>query len=384
MRDDKNIVTDNQDNKIKISQVITIGGAFMGFVIGSSFASGQECLQYFTGHGVLGSIGAGVIALLLYVWFVSVIVEDGRYLKLHNSGKMFNFYLGKYIGFVLEWFTPIMLFFVYSMMISASGSTFEEYYGINSNIGRAAMIIASLATVLLGLDKLVKIVGRIAPVLLIVTIIIGIISIANNPGGIANADSQLQEIKVHSNFENWALSGFMYGAYTVTGVVPYLADIGKSASTNKKNSLLGGLFGGGAFLIAVMILNFGLLANIKVVANLEIPSLYVEDSISPVFGAVFSVLLLLGIYTTAVPMMYTVCNKISSDSHSKAYKITAIVTAIVSIFGGQLSFSTMISIIYPISGYAGIVIFIGILYTKYIKKKKYEDFDENDTLVRHI
>lgn len=381
MRDDKNIVT---DNKIKISQVITIGGAFMGFVIGSSFASGQECLQYFTGHGVLGSIGAGVIALLLYVWFVSVIVEDGRYLKLHNSGKMFNFYLGKYIGFVLEWFTPIMLFFVYSMMISASGSTFEEYYGINSNIGRAAMIIASLATVLLGLDKLVKIVGRIAPVLLIVTIIIGIISIANNPGGIANADSQLQEVKVHSNFENWALSGFMYGAYTVTGVVPYLADIGKSASTNKKNSLLGGLFGGGAFLIAVMILNFGLLANIKVVANLEIPSLYVADSISPVFGAVFSVLLLLGIYTTAVPMMYTVCNKISSDSHSKAYKITAIVTAIVSIFGGQLSFSTMISIIYPISGYAGIVIFIGILYTKYIKKKKYEDFDENDTLVRHI
>lgn len=384
MRDDKNIVTDNQDNKIKISQVITIGGAFMGFVIGSSFASGQECLQYFTGHGVLGSIGAGVIALLLYVWFVSVIVEDGRYLKLHNSGKMFNFYLGKYIGFVLEWFTPIMLFFVYSMMISASGSTFEEYYGINSNIGRAAMIIASLATVLLGLDKLVKIVGRIAPVLLIVTIIIGIISIANNPGGIANADSQLQEVKVHSNFENWALSGFMYGAYTVTGVVPYLVDIGKSASTNKKNSLLGGLFGGGAFLIAVMILNFGLLANIKVVANLEIPSLYVADSISPVFGAVFSVLLLLGIYTTAVPMMYTVCNKISSDSHSKAYKITAIVTAIVSIFGGQLSFSTMISIIYPISGYAGIVIFIGILYTKYIKKKKYEDFDENDTLVRHI
>ena len=74
MRDDQNIVTDNQDNKIKISQVITIGGAFMGFVIGSSFASGQECLQYFTGHGVLGSIGAGVIALLLYVWFVSVIL----------------------------------------------------------------------------------------------------------------------------------------------------------------------------------------------------------------------------------------------------------------------------------------------------------------------
>lgn len=373
-----------EEKKLSISQIIAIGGAFMGFVIGSSFASGQECMQYFTSFGVLGSIGAGLIALVLYSWFVSTIVEDGRYLRLNNSGKMFNFYLGKHLGFVLEWFTPIMLFFVYSAMISGAGSTFEEYYGLDGNIGRGLMIVASLGTVLLGLNKLVKIVGYIAPVLLVVTMVIGILSIVNNPAGIAEADRNLQTVEVHANFGNWALSGLMYAAYTVTGVVPYLADIGKSTATNRKNSIFGGIFGGAAFLIAVMILNFGLLANILDVYNLEIPSLFVASSISPVFGDIFSVLLLLGIYTTAVPMLYTVCNKISSDSKSKAYRITAIVTAIVSIFGGQLSFSTMISIIYPISGYAGLVIFAGMIYTKYIKKKKYEDFDENDALLKKI
>lgn len=369
-----------EEKKVSISQVIAIGGAFMGFVIGSSFASGQECMQYFTGHGVLGSISAGIIALLLYVWFVTVIVEDGRKLKLHNSGKMFNFYLGKYLGFIMEWFTPIMLFFVYSTMISGAGSTFEEYYGVNGNFGRAFMIIASLLTVLLGLNKLVKIVGYIAPVLLAVTILIGVISIVSNPAGIAEADETLKHVEVNSNFSNWALSGFMYGAYTVTGVVPYLADIGKSTATNRKNALLGGIFGGGAFLIAVMILNFGLLANLSDVYNLEIPSLFVAASIHPIFGQIFSVLLIGAIYTTAVPMLYTVCNKISSDSKSTPYRVAAIVTAIVSIFGGQLSFSTMISIIYPISGYAGVVIFAGMIYTKYIKKKKYEEFDENDVV----
>lgn len=372
------------NNNIIFSQIIAIGGAFMAFVIGSSFASGQECLQYFTGHGVAGSIGAGIIACILYVWFVAQIVEDGRQMQLNNSGKMLNFYLGKYLGFAMEWFIPIMLFMVYSMMISGAGSTFEEYYGVNGNIGRAIMIAASLATVLLGLNKLVKIVGYIAPFLLIATMIIGILSIINNPEGIATADETLKNVEVHNNFNNWIISGFMYGAYTVTGVVPYLADIGKSTSTSKKNSIWGGVFGGGAFMIAVMILNFGLLANIADVYNLEIPSLFVAASISPIFGKIFSVMLILGIYTTAVPMMYTVCNKINSDSSSKAYKITAIVTAIASIFGGQLKFSTMISIIYPISGYAGIVIFIGIIYTKYIKRKKYEDFDENDTLIKNI
>ena len=103
------------------------------------------------------------------------------------------------------------------MMISGAGSTFEEYYGVNGNIGRAIMIIASLGTVLLGLEKLVKIVGYIAPVLLVVTMFIGILSIVNNPEGIAQADQNLKTVQVNTNFNNWALSGLMYGAYTVTG-----------------------------------------------------------------------------------------------------------------------------------------------------------------------
>ena len=362
------------NDKVSLSQIIAIGGAFMGFVIGSSFSSGQECLQYFTGHGLEGSIGAGLIALVLYVWLVSVIVEDGRRLKLDNSGKIYYFYLGKYFGVLLEWFTPVMLFFVYSLMISGAGATFEEYYGINGNIGRVAMILASLLTVLLGLNRLVKIVGYISPVLLVLTMIIGVVSIINNPAGIIASDEALKTVKVASNFNNWAVSGFMYGAYTVSGVVPYLADIGKSTATNKSNAYLGGLFGGGAFMIAVLILNFGLLANITEVYNLEIPSLYVAASINPIFGRVFSVLLVFAIYTTAVPMLYTVCNKISSDSKSFSYRATAIFTAVISLFGGQLSFSKLISIIYPISGYAGIIIFTGMFYTKYIAKKKYEDF----------
>lgn len=53
------------------------------------------------------------------------------------------------------------------MRSSAAGSTFSEYYGVNGNIGRSIMIIASLATVLLGLNKLVQIIGYISPVLLL-------------------------------------------------------------------------------------------------------------------------------------------------------------------------------------------------------------------------
>ncbi len=362
------------NNKVNIGQVITIGGGFMGFVIGSSFASGQEAMQYYTGHGLLGSIGVAIIALILYVWFNVVIIEDGRNLQLDQTNKMFHFYLGKYLGTFAEWFTPIMLFLVYALMISAAGSTFQEYYGINGNIGRILMIVASLGTVLLGLKQLVKIVGYISPFLLVGIMAISILAIGKNPEGIRTADEVIKTVDVNIMFKNWAISGLLYGAYTVTGVVPYLAGIGASTATNKKNAIYGGIFGGFAFIVAVLIMNFGLLANIGNVYMLEIPSLYVADQISPIFGKIFSIMLILGIYTTAVPMMYTACNRVSDDENSKLYKIAAVVTAVVGFFGGQLSFSTMVGIIYPISGYVGLIIFAGMFYTKYIKKRSYDEF----------
>ncbi|MFA5577446.1 MAG: hypothetical protein WCZ27_10160 [Tissierellaceae bacterium] len=362
------------DNKVDFAQVIAIGGGFMGFVIGSSFASGQEAMQYYTGHGLWGSIGVAVIALILYAWFNITIIEDGRKLQLEQTNKIFHFYLGKYLGTFTEWFTPIMLFMVYALMISASGSTFQEYYGINGNIGRILMIVASLGTVLLGLKRLVKIIGYISPFLLVGIMIISIIAIAKNPEGMRVANDVIKTVDINIMFKNWGISGLLYGAYTVTGVAPYLAGIGASTATSKKNAFYGGIFGGVSFIIAVLIMNFGLLANISNVYSLEIPSLYVADQISPIFGKIFSVMLILGIYTTAVPMMFTACNRVSDDESSNLFKIVAIVTAVIGFFGGQLSFSTMVGIIYPISGYVGLIIFAGMFYTKYIKKRSYDEF----------
>ncbi len=75
--------------------------------------------------------------------------------------------------------------------------------------------------------------------------------------------------------------------------------------------------------------------------------------------------------------MFTACNKVSEDEKSIKFKVAAIVTAIVGFFGGQLSFSTMVGIIYPISGYVGLIIFAGMIYTKYIKRRSYKEFLES-------
>jgi len=50
-----------------------------------------------------------------------------------------------------------------------------------------------------------------------------------------------------------------------------------------------------------------------------------------VFALMISVMLILAIYTTAGPMMFTACNRVSEDEKSNKFKAAAIVTAIVNI-----------------------------------------------------
>lgn len=355
------------NEKIHWSDVIAFGGAIMAFVIGAGFASGQEVMQFFTHLGLWGSIGAGAVAMALFGWFSAVILEDGRKLQLEDANQIFAYYCGKKIGVFFEWFVPILLFMVVSIMISGAGATVSEHYGINPNYGRIGMALFTLLTVLLGLKKLVNIIGYIAPVIIFFTMSMGIISIMKNPAGIFEADSVLKNIEISGASSNWAFSGVLYGAFSLVGLMPFTAGMGKQAK-NKKDTLFGGIFGGVTFVVGALILSTGLLANIGEVYDKQIPSLAVASGIFPVMGTIFSVMLLAGIYTTAVPMLWTAVSRVTTDETSKKYRITAIVMTIISYFGGQLQFGTMVGIVYPATGYMGMILIAGMIYTKYFKK----------------
>ena len=52
------------NEKVSISNVVKFAGAFIAFLIGSGFATGQEILQYFTAYGLKGLLTALVMVLL--------------------------------------------------------------------------------------------------------------------------------------------------------------------------------------------------------------------------------------------------------------------------------------------------------------------------------
>ncbi|MEG2648958.1 MAG: hypothetical protein RR967_06465, partial [Anaerovoracaceae bacterium] len=70
---------------------------------------------------------------------------------------------------------------------------------------------------------------------------------------------------------------------------------------------------------------------------------------------------------TAAPMFWTVCNKITKEGTQKS-KIVAVIVIILAFVLGQFPFGKLVGIIYPYTGYLGILLFICLAYNQ-IKSK---------------
>ena len=73
----------------------------------------------------------------------------------------------------------------------------------------------------------------------------------------------------------------------------------------------------------------------------------------------FSFMLIAGIYTTAVPLLWSVCDSFSKEKTSK-FTFIAVFCTIIGFIGSRLPFSMLVNTIYPMSGLFGVIIIISI------------------------
>ena len=349
--------------KVNWKDVFLFGGAVMGSVAGAGFASGQEVMQFFTHLGFAGSVGAGLVSMALLSWLTMTILEDGRTCQFHNVNAIFTYYCGSKMGLFFEWFVPTLMLMAVSIMISAAGAAVNEHYGWHPAVGRTLMALLALTTVLLGLKQMVRIVGSIAPFFIAFTILMGLASILENPEGIAASSLALETLPVPRAYSNWFVSGMMYASFLLVGLMPFTAGVGRQAR-QKADTCWGGLFAGFFFLAGAIILSTGLLVQIPLVYDRQIPSLAMTANSFPPGASLFALLMLVGIYTASVSMLWTAVNRVQPDEKKLSYRAAATVMALLAYFGGHLQFSTMVGIVYPAVGYLGLVLIGGMILTK--------------------
>ncbi|WP_343956672.1 hypothetical protein [Yaniella flava] len=342
-------------NRSSMMRVLTYGGAIMAFLIGSGFATGQEIMQYYASYGFWGLFGTGAIVLLL-ICFVSVqFLTVGRREQFEKPSQIFEYYAGKYVGKFFDYFSILFVFLSFTVMVSGAGAVFDEHYNLPTWVGGFGLTILVAITVVFGLNSLVDVIGKIGPVIVVVAIGLGIVGIVNADTGILAGHNMVDDLELQQASNHWAIAGLSYVGFCMLWLAAFLTALGRTVPTHRE-ARAGGLAGGAIFSLACIIVGMGLLANIERIAGMQIPMLALANDIAPVVASLISVMILAGIYTTAIPLLWTVSSRFFPDGTRK-YKFLTIGLALLgTVIGLWLPFDEMVNIVYVLNGYVGAVL----------------------------
>ena len=167
-------------------------------------------------------------------------------------------------------------------------------------------------------------------------------------------------------------SGASYGGFVILWFAAFLAEIGAKNKLSQVNSgmLLSTLFIFGSAALCCL----ALIGHIDTVAASDIPALVLANQISPIIAQIFAIVICAGIYTSAVPLLWTGVRKISKEGTTK-YRVVTITGGVFGcIIACFFPYKGLVNVLYGINGYLGfILIFFMVIYdikTKMSKKTK--------------
>ncbi|WP_102275281.1 YkvI family membrane protein [Cytobacillus massiliigabonensis] len=354
---------------------IQIAGAFIGVIVGAGFASGQEILQFFTSFGWIGVLGA-IIATVLFAFLGMSLSQLGCRLQTNSHKEVIYHICGRYLGLAVDFIISFFLFGVAVVMLAGSGSIFEEQFGIPSIVGNIIMTVLTIATVCLNIQKVISIIGIVTPFLLLMVIILGGYSIAT----MDISYSQVQHLAEGQTpaVSNWFMGALLYVSYNIAAGAAMLTVMG-GTTKNEKQAGLGGILGGVGLGLLIIIMNLSMLVKIDVIAGSEMPILALANEISPVFGLLMFIVLLGMIYNTAVGMLYAFTARFVKRESQK-FNLFVTVFGIAAFGASFIGFITLVSTVYPLTGYLGFILIAAILYSWVVRKRK----GQNQNINRNV
>lgn len=352
--------------EISVRTVITFAGAIVAFLIGSGFATGQEVLQYFAAYGYWGIAGS-LLTLILLMYVCSSFLVVGYNERFEKGNDIFKYYCGEKLGTCFDYFSTIFCFLSFVVMVAGAAATMNQHYNVSPVWGGLIIVVLAFLTVTRGLSEIVEIVGKVGPAIVTISIVLGIISVLKN---YANLDHQTvtpalelleSSGKLVKASSKWYLAAFSYVGFCMLWLAGFLAALGTKAQSSLE-AKAGGVIGALMFSLAVIVVALGLLSSISVTAGTQIPMLYLANHVHPIFTSIFALIIMAGIYTTAVPLLWSVSARFTVEKTDSFKLLTLALTAVGFVVGIWLPFDKLVNIVYVVNGYFGAILLLIMFY----------------------
>ena len=350
--------------KIGIWNVTKCAGSWISFCVGSGFATGTALMQIYGAHGRM-SIGIAIVAITMMCFFAWSFTDTAFRGTCKNAMDLFEYYCGPYLGKAFKWLTILFLFLSPLCMVAGFGATLAQQWDTAPWIGAVFCAVCCLITVLLGLKKLVDIVGAVGPLITILCLVIGGCSIAANIDGLAAGLEASQTIDIIKYNDSWFISGLLEAAWAPLILGPFVLSYCKTVN-NKTEARLGSIVGiaGNYLALGVMVLAY--FCQYAEVAATPIPTLYIVNSINPNLGNIFVLIVFLAVYSSAVPSQFNFCDTFSKEGTPK-YTVIAIISILASCISSFfIDFNILFNRVYVFFSYASWV-FIICMIIKHVR-----------------
>ena len=345
-----------KERALSITAIIGFCGACIAFYIGAGFATMQEVMQYEASYGSRFFVVIA-IAALIYVYTNLSFATNGNRLKLERGGDIYQHYCGKHIGTAYDYFSAFFCYMCFIVMCGGANATMMQQWGFPNGAGAITLTITVVATAIFGLNGILNALSKLGPVIIVSILLIGSITsitgfshFGENLKAVDSGAYNLTQVGGGNPFA----SGASYGGFVILWFASFLAEIG--AKNKLKEVNIGMLFSTLCIFGAAAICCVALISYIDTTATADIPALILANSIHPVLAQIFAVVIFLGIYTTAVPLLWTGVVRVAKEG-SMRYKTFTVVGGIIGCVSACfLPYKGLVNILYGMNGYLGFIL----------------------------
>ena len=326
------------NKKIGLGLMLNLIGAMFAYLIGSGFASGQETMQYFSGWGsVWASLGVAAIALLL----------------------------------------SCLAYIAYSYAGRTRG--LQDLAGISIPIGSAIGVVLSVTIAVMGLNKIIDIIGKVGPIIVLFTLFIGIVAAFRYYPMIAEGNAAINsgDVDVIRAGSNWVTAGLSFAGCNLLLVSAFVGTIGYNLREYKfiYNQLIMIISSGGIMLVSFL-MGLNHIGNIQAAVQASIPNLLLANNVfggnaGIILSLLFAIIILAAIFSTICPMLWTCASMLAKDDKSKKYKLICVIAGIcVYIITLFVPYETLLNYIMTYCGYSGCVVAVVCIVRYFIIKSR--------------
>lgn len=251
-------------------------------------------------------------------------------------------------------------------MCGGASSTVTQQWGLPAGVGAIALTILVICTAVFGLNGILNALSKVGPIIIVMILAVSSITAVT---GIPNFAENMKAVDVGLYSDvmkqvgngNPIASGASYGGFVILWFAAFLAEVG---ANNKLKTVNCGMLISSFFIFgAASICCIALIGHINTVASADIPALILANQISPYIAQAFAVIICAGIYTSAVPLLWTGVRKIAKEGTVK-YKIATILSGIIGCaIACFVPYKGLINVLYGLNGYLGfILMFFMVLY----------------------